>query len=417
MNSDPSRYHKWSSIFICCIVFLYHNKEFAFSPSILTPYIVTYRHIDTTTITSLSTTLHIQTHNLHTHNNMQPHTYTHNNTQPPTYTHIIPQLIIKSPTYPIYTNTTHKNIHYIPTSIPTTPLIIVHNFINIGNIYHITHLHLKTPKSKTIHYYTWNNSKIIILSGDIQPNPGPISNITKNLPLEYQHRIKQYFLLNTTSLKPRYAHLEKLFTPYLMHGPQNTTSHELTHLQKHKPTLSKNPIHLQTYILITIYNHTPQICNQRLIADLEPIGYTLLLKTPTIYKITTPLYQTSHNTYITLTHHKPYIPHTIPNPHPTITLKHQDNYKAIITSPHHTYAHDPQHITQHIIQTKPTPSPPIHPTIHISNFLYLTHTHSKTPKGKLIKYYIWINTILLIISGDIETNPAPPPYTSSKTFP
>jgi hypothetical protein len=142
----------------------------------------------------------------------------------------------------------------------------------IGNIIYITHLHLKTPKFKPTKYYTWNSSKIILIGGDIQPNPDPLSNITKNLPHEYQQRLKQYFIPNTTSLKPCYTHLESLFTPHLTHGTQHTLSQELTQLQRHKSTLSQYPLHLQIYVLIITYSPIPQICNQRMTDNIDPIG-------------------------------------------------------------------------------------------------------------------------------------------------
>ena len=135
------------------------------------------------------------------------------------------------------------------------------------------------------------------------PTPGPLSDITKSLPSEYKQRQKQYFTPNTTTLKHRYAHLESLFTPHLTHGTQNTLNHELIHLQQHKPLLSKYPIHLQIYALIITYSPIPQICNQRMITGMDPIGHTLLRK---IHKL-------SQNTQL-------HIPlKTIPTHHPRPT--------------------------------------------------------------------------------------------------
>ena len=277
MNSDQLRHHQWSLLLICCIVFSLHNKELVFPLYILSTHIVIYTHLLTrkhtyiTTIILLLITLYTQTHPLTIQNNTQPYTHTH----------ITQHLTTKSPTctyYHKYTNTTYNYTQHTTLGNMPTPHIIIHNIMNIATIHHITHLHLRNPKFITTHYYTWNNSKIILLGGDIQPNPGPLSHITKYLPQEYKQRLKQYFLPNTTTLKPRYAHLEQLFTPHLAYGSQNTISQELTQLQKHKPTLSKYPLHLQIYALIVTYSPIPQICNQRLMVDIDPIGLTLLRK-------------------------------------------------------------------------------------------------------------------------------------------
>jgi hypothetical protein len=80
------------------------------------------------------------------------------------------------------------------------------------------------------------------------------------------------------SLKPRYTHLESLFTPHLTQGTQNTLNRELSHLQRHKSLLSTYPIHIQIYVLIITYSPIPQICNQRMITGMDPIGHTLLRK-------------------------------------------------------------------------------------------------------------------------------------------
>jgi hypothetical protein len=52
-------------------------------------------------------------------------------------------------------------------------------------------------------------------SGDIEPNPGPIYNATKNLPRPCRERQNKYFQANTISLEGTYKHLAKIFMPYL----------------------------------------------------------------------------------------------------------------------------------------------------------------------------------------------------------
>ena len=167
-----------------------------------------------------------------------------------------------STTSPYYNpNNMHNTISTISTISLThseTPNIPITTITYIGNFQHITQTNLKKPKSKVIKYYTWNNSIIILLGGDIQTNPGPPLYILHNLP--------------------------KL--------------HYYTH--------SKN-----------------------------------------IYEQHIPL------KYLTLS--------------PPLTI--------LIT--------------------------------HISTIRYTTHTYLKHPKTKVIHYYMWNNSIIILLGGDIHTNPGP----------
>ena len=183
-----------------------------------------------------------------------------------------------------------------------------------------------------------------MLGGDIHTNPGPLSSIIKDLPQEYKQRLKQYFIPNTTSLKPRYAHLENLFTPHLTQGTHNTTSQELTHLQRHKLTLSKYPLHIQIYALIITYSPIPQICNQRLIANMDPIGHTLLrnllqLSENTQVQLHTPLQVTlAHNT----------TPNTIAQAYTHINTKIARGEDVNTPILQNELPHIPQHILQEL---------------------------------------------------------------------
>ena len=64
----------------------------------------------------------------------------------------------------------------------TTPIINT-NFI--GTFFHILHIHLKNPKSKTLHYYMWNTFTLILLANDNSPNLGPTYHILENLPKSF----------------------------------------------------------------------------------------------------------------------------------------------------------------------------------------------------------------------------------------
>ena len=54
---------------------------------------------------------------------------------------------------------------------------------------------------------------LILIGGDIQPNPGPLKHLLNNLPKEHTQRQMQYFMPNTLRLKPRCLHLENVFNP------------------------------------------------------------------------------------------------------------------------------------------------------------------------------------------------------------
>lgn len=43
----------------------------------------------------------------------------------------------------------------------------------------------------------------------------------------------------------------------------------------------------------------------------------------------------------------------------------------------------------------------------IGNIYYIPHIHQKTPKIKIIKYYTWVNSTLLLQHGDVEPHPGP----------
>lgn len=113
---------------------------------------------------------------------LSPHITTHTTTPTPNIEHTIHKSTTTSP-YHKYTppsNTKNTSQHTTPQKPPPTHTPI-NNINNIGTICHTTHSHHKTPKTKIIQYYTWNNSILILICGDIQLNPGPLSYIIKNL--------------------------------------------------------------------------------------------------------------------------------------------------------------------------------------------------------------------------------------------
>ena len=66
-----------------------------------------------------------------------------------------------------------------------------------------------------IHYYSFNKSLIMLRSGDIEVNPGPMPNILETHPPPHRQRYKTYFITCTIKLQPEYQHLAKTFSPIL----------------------------------------------------------------------------------------------------------------------------------------------------------------------------------------------------------
>lgn len=101
-------------------------------------------------------------------------------------------------------------------------------------------------------------------------------------------------MTNTTTLKVQYTHLEKLFEPYLTQTNPNTKHQDLTHLRTQSSLLSKYPIQHLIYALIITYSPSPQICNQRLIDNLDPRCLTILRRLHNM-----PHYTHTKNSHIT----------------------------------------------------------------------------------------------------------------------
>ena len=182
---------------------------------------------------------------------------THTTTHTPHTTYMIHTSTITSP-HDNYTHThniTNTAQNTIPQKSPP-PHTLINNINNIGNICHITHIHLKTPKTKNIQYYTWNNSTLILLCGDIQLNPGPLSHTSKKSQVKYIPKSRQYFILNPTTLKIHYAQLERLSFTHLTKRTTNPITLGLGHLHQHKPPLSKLLPHHHTHTLTTTYKPT-----------------------------------------------------------------------------------------------------------------------------------------------------------------
>ena len=111
---------------------------------------------------------------------------------------------------------------------------------------------------------------LILLSGDIETNPGPMPNILQTHPPTHRNRCKIYFIECTIKLQPEYQHLAKQFSPII----------NITHPQ-HQDTITTYP-YLSRYIYRNQHHPPPQIL-YALIITLSPLRETcnhLLIQTP-----------------------------------------------------------------------------------------------------------------------------------------
>jgi hypothetical protein len=85
-----------------------------------------------------------------------------------------------------------------------------------------------TQTNKKIPQYKFYNKKELTKCGDIECNPGPITNLLLNHPQIHHERQKTYFSNKTTQIKPEYNHIFELFKPYLSHTQTNNINQQLT---------------------------------------------------------------------------------------------------------------------------------------------------------------------------------------------
>ena len=264
-------------------------------------------------------------------NNPHQHKHTHNI---PTYKETI------LPYHKVTTTHIGPTIHTIPYP-PQQPQTqhTIHINIQHTNIYIIFYT-IKHPQNKhtTLHKFTthiMDLQTLILLGGDIHPNPGPTAHVTKNLPKDYKQRQKHFFISNTTTLKPSYTHLEELFSTHLT---QNLPNQDLIHIHRHKPILSQYPLQSQIYTLIIAYGPTPQICDQHMTENIDPRCLTILKKLQNIAHTIPPRTQQLHPTH----HHT--TPTTIAQTYTHINEKIANKENITMTTLQKEIPHIPQQI-------------------------------------------------------------------------
>lgn len=168
---------------------------------------------------------------------------------------ITPQKGPSTPTHqhPLYVHNIHTrtltNTHTTPPPPPHQSRIQhpkpthIHRNITFITFYIIKHIHHKHTTIHKITTHIVDLQPLILLSGDVHPNLGPLKHILNNLPKDFTKIQRQYFITHTLKLKPHYQHLEEFFAPYLTTHTPTTHIMPLPHLQRHNILLLKYPPH------------------------------------------------------------------------------------------------------------------------------------------------------------------------------
>ena len=118
-----------------------------------------------------------------------------------------------------------------------------------------------------IHYYSFNKSQKLLRSGDIEINPGPMSNILETHPPPHRRRYKTYFITYTIKLQPEYQHLAKTFSPILKtdHPNHINATRNFPYLIKYLNQKRQHPVPRLLFALITTISPNINACKHQLI--------------------------------------------------------------------------------------------------------------------------------------------------------
>ena len=120
---------------------------------------------------------------------------------------------------------------------------------------------------------------ILIQSGDIEPNPGPMPNLLQKHPNTHKNRHKTYFLPSTIKLQPEYQHLATQFSPSIniTHPKHHDATNKYPHLSQYIYQNQHHPPPRMLYALIITPCPTQETCNQLLTHTPSPDWTTTLL--------------------------------------------------------------------------------------------------------------------------------------------
>ena len=117
------------------------------------------------------------------------------------------------------------------------------------------------------HYYSFDKSLILLKSGDIETNPGPMLNILETHPPLHKQRYKTYFITCTIKLQPEYQHLAKTFSPILKidHPNHINATRNFPYLIRYLNQKRQHPAPRLLFALITIISPDINSCEYQLI--------------------------------------------------------------------------------------------------------------------------------------------------------
>ena len=117
------------------------------------------------------------------------------------------------------------------------------------------------------HYYSFDKSLILLKSGDIETNPGPMPNILETHPPPHRRRYKTYFITCTIKLQPEYQHLAKTFSPILKidHPNHINATRNFPHLIRCLNQKRQHPAPRLLFALITTISPDINSCEHQLI--------------------------------------------------------------------------------------------------------------------------------------------------------
>ena len=114
---------------------------------------------------------------------------------------------------------------------------------------------------------TFNKSLILLRSGDIEKNPGPMPDILKTHPSPHRRRYKTYFITCTIKLQPEYQHLAKTFSPILKtdHSNHINATRSFPYLTRYLNKKRQHPVPRLLFALITTISPDINTCEHQLI--------------------------------------------------------------------------------------------------------------------------------------------------------
>ena len=117
------------------------------------------------------------------------------------------------------------------------------------------------------HYYSFDKALILLKSGDIETNPGPMPNILETHPPPHRRRYKTYFITCTIKLQPKYQHLAKTFSPILKidHPNHINATRNFPHLIRYLNQKRQHPAPRLLFALITTISPDIHSCEHQLI--------------------------------------------------------------------------------------------------------------------------------------------------------